>query len=157
MNLTLRREEAGDEEFIRRLVLDTVAAELGAAHWPEPMRSHLLGIQYSARRQSLRARFPEGESLIVLLGEEPAGWLYRADLEDELRLADIVLLPSHRGQGVGSALLREMLDAAARSGKPLRLTVAATNTGAMGFYEKLGFRRVGGTEVQHEMEARPST
>jgi ribosomal protein S18 acetylase RimI-like enzyme len=156
MTVTLSPEAPDTgEPFVRRVIVETLALEFGAQHWPEPMRSQLLGIQYATRRQGSRASFPAGESRIILLDGEPVGWLYTATLEDAVWLAEIMVLPEHRGKGAGSAALREVLAAAARAGKPVRLTVNILNSGAIRLYESLGFRRTGGTEVQHEMEARP--
>jgi len=39
MTFSLRPEAPGDESFLRGLVTATVAEELGAANWPEPMPS----------------------------------------------------------------------------------------------------------------------
>ena len=49
--MTLRPECSQDESFVRNLILETIADELGASAWLEPMRSHLLGVQYGVRRQ----------------------------------------------------------------------------------------------------------
>lgn len=157
MNITLRPEEpAVDEPFIQRLIMETLALEFGAAAWPEPMRSQLLGLQYSNRRQAPRANFPEGESRIILIDGIPAGWLFTATFDDHIHLAEIMVLPEHRGKGAGTAALREVLVHAARDHKAVRLHVNLVNAAALRLYERLGFRRIGGTEVQHEMEARPS-
>jgi ribosomal protein S18 acetylase RimI-like enzyme len=150
MTISLRPEETGDEPFLRRLVTTTITQELDADSWPEPMRSHLLGIQYSARRQSIRDRFPAGESGIVLVDGSEAGWLYTARLEDEVRLVEIMIQPEHRGRGVGSALIRRVIEAA--GARPVRLSVNVMNIRAAQLYERLGFRRIGGDEVQLLME-----
>lgn len=150
MKISLRREETGDEPFLRRLITTTIAQELAADCWPEPMRRQLLGMQYSARRQSIRDRFPAGESGIVLVDGSEAGWLYTARLEDEIRLVEIMIQPEHRGKGVGSALIRQVIEAAGPC--PVRLSVNATNIRAAQLYERLGFRKIGGDEVYLLME-----
>jgi ribosomal protein S18 acetylase RimI-like enzyme len=53
--------------------------------------------------------------------------------------------------GIGSAVLRELLAEADGAGKTVTLNVNATNRAAA-LYERLGFRRTGGSEVQHYME-----
>lgn len=142
MNIVLRPESANDEPFVRRLILDTVAAELSAALWPEPMRSHLLGIQYGGRRQSLKANFPGATTSIIQANGTDAGWTVTATLPDELRLVEVIVAPELRGRGIGSTVIRELLAAAAANGKPLRLYVNATNRQALALYERLGFRRI---------------
>ena len=152
MNVTFRPEEMRDQGFLRGIVTATVTEELGAAAWPEPMRTHLIGIQCSSRLQGVRSHFPDGESRIVLLDGEEAGWLYLAHLRDELRLVEIMLGAAWRNRGAGTAVVTHVIERAA--GKPVRLYVNVTNVRATRFYERLGFRRIAGNEVQHFMECR---
>jgi ribosomal protein S18 acetylase RimI-like enzyme len=156
MTVTLRPEDpATDEPFVKHLVMETLALEFGAAIWPEPMRSQVLGMQYTTRRQGQRANFPEGESRVILIDESPAGWLYTADLDDHIHVAEIMMAPEHRGKGAGTLVLHQVLDTAGRAGKAVRLNVNVLNEGAIRLYRRLGFERTGGTEVHHEMEVRP--
>jgi ribosomal protein S18 acetylase RimI-like enzyme len=152
MNITFRPEEIRDEPFLRSLVTATVMEELGADAWPEPMRTHLVGMQCSLRLQSVRSHFPDGESRIVLIDGEDAGWLYLAHLPDELRLVEIMLVAGQRNRGAGTAVLTKVIEAAA--GKPVRLYVNVMNVRATRFYERIGFRRIAGDDVQHFMECR---
>jgi len=145
----------GDEPFLRRLITETVALELGAGRWPEPMRSQLLDLQYQNRRMGPRAGFSTGESHIILFNGEPAGWLFFANLDHEIHIVEIMVLPECRTRGAGAEAIRHVFALASAAGKPVRLTVNVLNTRAIRLYERLGFRRIGGNEVQHEMEARP--
>jgi predicted GNAT family acetyltransferase len=154
MTVSLRSEMDADERFLRRLVTETVAEQLGARAWPEEMRGQLLALQYAARRQSIHAAFPEGESRIIEVDGEGAGWLFVAEMEQEIRLVDIMIVEAHRHKGIGSTVIRQVIEGAAANGKPVRLTVANMNPGAERLYERLGFCRVGGDEVQHVMEHR---
>lgn len=153
MSVSDRPETNGDEAFLRALMMATVAEELGAANWPEPMRTHLVALQYEARRQSVRSRFPEGESRILLAGGDPAGWLYAAMLPDVVWLVEIMVAADRRGKGIGARAVRRLCEAAGE--RPVRLNVNVTNVRAAALYERLGFRRIGGDEVQHVMEYRP--
>jgi ribosomal protein S18 acetylase RimI-like enzyme len=51
-------------------------------------------------------------------------------------------------------VLRQTLERAEKAGKPARLHVNAANAGAIRLYERLGFRRIGGDEVNYLMEWR---
>jgi GNAT superfamily N-acetyltransferase len=153
MTITTRSEDpAADEPFFRRLILESLTLELGAVQWPEAMREPLLEIQYKGRRRTARQMYPEGDSRIILVDGAPAGWVFTAELEDAIWLAEILVLPELRGRGVGSAVLRDVIAAAAD--RPVRLNVSRFNSGAMRLYERMGFRRVGGDEAQHVMEYR---
>lgn len=152
MNITRRFESPRDEPFLRHLVVETVTAELGAAAWPEPMRSHLLGIQYTSRRQSHRMNFPEAASQVIEVDGKDAGWVVVDILPDEVRLVEIIVLPELRGRGIGTAVIREILAIGSEARKPVRLNVKVMNQGAIRLYERLSFRRTGGDEAQHFME-----
>ena len=145
-------ESAEDESFLRRLVVETVAAELGASVWPEPMRTHLLGLQYTSRRQSQRINFPGADSQIIQFNGADVGWVVVDTLPDEVRLVEIMIMPELRGQGIGTAVVREILAAGGDAGKPVRLSVNPMNRAAIRLYERLGFRRTGGDEAQQFME-----
>ena len=113
-------------------------------------------MQYSARRDSVRTNFPAGESLIILFNGQNAGWQYVAKLPDCIHLVEIMIASEFRGKGVGTALLGQLLDASRQSAKPVRLGVNAANTGAIRLYERMGFRRTGGDQIQLTMEYSPS-
>lgn len=147
-----RRETPEDEAFLRELIVGTVAAELGAENWPEPMRGHLLRLQFDARRQSHRANYPEAASEVIEADGRDAGWIVVMTMPDEVRLVEIMMAAEFRGQGIGSAVIGEVVAAANSADKPVRLHVNVTNKGAIRLYERLGFRRVGGDEVQDLME-----
>jgi ribosomal protein S18 acetylase RimI-like enzyme len=153
MTVSLRPESPADEDFIRRLVVETVGAELGAGDWPEPMRSHLLGIQYAARRESHRVNFPGAASQVIEADGAAAGWVVVATMLHEMRVVDIMVLAEMRGCGIGTAVLRGLLATAAAPGKPIRLNVSVMNDTAIRLYERLGFRRIESDEAQHLMEA----
>ena len=86
---------------------------------------------------------------------EPAGRLYVARWEDEIRVMDIALLPEHRGAGIGTRLLRDLLDEAEASGKKVTVHVELNNP-ALTLYQRLGFRPVAERGVYLLLETRAS-
>lgn len=59
---------------------------------------------------------------------------------DEVHLSNVAVLPHLRGNGIGSGLLRHILEAAHKLGaKRATLEVRASNDGARRLYERLGF------------------
>ena len=111
--------------------------------------------QGTRRRMGPRTGFPAGESQIILLDGAPAGWIFLANLEHEIHIVEIMVLPECRSRGAGAAAIGQVLARASAADKPVRLTVNALNAGAIRLYARLGFRRIGGDEVRQEMEARP--
>jgi ribosomal protein S18 acetylase RimI-like enzyme len=61
---------------------------------------------------------------------------------DEIRIVDIALLAPFRGQGLGSALLADLIAEADAAGKPLSIHVEMNNP-ARSWYEGLGFEQAG--------------
>lgn len=72
-------------------------------------------------------------------GEELAGYYRFAPAEGKMELDDLYILPAYRGQGIGSAVLRDCL---AATEKPVFLYVFTRNVRARALYERLGFRTV---------------
>jgi ribosomal protein S18 acetylase RimI-like enzyme len=92
---------------------------------------------------------------VILHGGQPAGRLFLHRGTDEIRVVDIGLLPEHRNQGIGGALLKAVLDEAAEAGKAVRLHVESFNR-AVRLYERLDFASVGTDGAHIEMEFAPS-
>jgi ribosomal protein S18 acetylase RimI-like enzyme len=152
--VSLRPEVREDGPFLKSLILETVSAELGADSWPRPMRDHLLNLQYQARRSGIQTLGPGGCSRIIEMNRESAGWLFVSDLEGQIRIVEIMVLAEYRGLGIGSAVIRDVLTAAAQTGKLVTLAVNAMNERALRLYERLGFQKSGGDEVQIQMRHR---
>lgn len=155
MTVTLRPASSRDETFLRHLILETISIELGASAWPEPMRSHLLGIQCEGRRRGHQVDFPEAQNSVIEADGADAGWVVVAAMPHEAYIAEIMILPELRGRGIGTAVIGRILATACDAGVPVRLKVNATNQAAIRLYERLGFRRIEGDEVQHVMECLP--
>ncbi|HVT93619.1 MAG TPA: GNAT family N-acetyltransferase [Bryobacteraceae bacterium] len=151
MTISRRPETAADEPFLRKLIIDTIALQLGASAWLAPMREQLLDMQYRARRAGVRSVFPDSASEIIIAGGVDVGWLVVAELPDQIRIVEIMVREDYRGQGVGSSIVREIQHGARCAGRPVRLGVNSTNAAAIRLYERLGFRLAGGDEVQLEM------
>ena len=135
--LRLRPEQPDDATFLRALfdASRPLAAQL--AHLPAEMRDMVLRGQFQAQAQALRGQYRQGHALIILHGNEPAGRLFFDAAGPTAHIADIALLPASQGQGLGTALLLALADAAAPRG--LSLEVADDNIPAQRFYARLGF------------------
>lgn len=81
---------------------------------------------------------PVGAVWCRLLNGEVEGF---ARLNDETPELGIAVLPEHRGAGVGTALLKRLLEAAKNSYPAIALSVSPNNR-AIELYERLGFETV---------------
>lgn len=74
---------------------------------------------------------------------------------EQLLVVDLALLPPFRGQGIGTALLRSLLEESTRTGLPARVHVEEFNR-ARSLYERLGFRLVSASPPYLLMEWMPA-
>lgn len=110
--------------------------------WPPEHKQAFLEQQFTAQHAHYQRYYGEGDFSLVLVEGEPAGRLYVARWRREIRLVDIALLPPYRGRGIGSALLRRLLDEGASSGLPVSIHVERFNP-ALRLYQRLGFLPAG--------------
>ena len=88
---------------------------------------------------------------IVLCDAVPCGYVCIEDREDNIHVHELVLLPEFQGQGIGSSLLRQLMERASRRRVPVRLGTFRANR-ALNLYRRLGFQEMGRTETQILME-----
>lgn len=152
--ITLRPITPDDLDFLHRLYASTRLEELRQTGWTAAQQEDFLRFQFHAQHSYYQQQFPDARFDLVLHDGEPIGRLYLDRRRDEHRLIDIALLPEHRGSGLGSRLMKEVLAAAEAEGKMVRIHVEHNNP-AMRLYRRLGFRRIEDQGVYHLMEWRP--
>jgi GNAT superfamily N-acetyltransferase len=122
--ITLREETDGDLDFVADLYASTREEELRPVAWPEAQKRAFLRQQFELQRAHYRQHYKGAEWLIVLRETAPIGRLYLKAGSVEVRLMDVALVRAQRGQGIGTALMRNMLDYAwvSRRWKPAAST-----------------------------------
>src|ERR1051325_2576327 len=150
MAVTLRPAQPEDEEFLYALYALSRREEMAAWGWPEAQQQMFLRMQFNARQAHYRAQFVNAEHRIIMLDGSPIGRMVVAREADHFRLADIALVPEHRGRGVGARLVNELLDEAGREGKTVLLFVEKQNPAAR-LYGRLGFHIVGDIDSHFSM------
>ena len=143
-----------DHEFLYRVYASTRQEELAAVPWTAEQKEAFLRSQFSLQHQHYQKYYAEAAFDIILCGGEPAGRLYVLRSPGEIRIVDIALLPEHRGAGIGSKLLQDLLTEAAASGKFVSIHVERFNP-AMRLYERLGFTKQEEVGVYFRMEWSP--
>lgn len=101
-----------------------------------------------------RAVFDVENSRIVTVAGEDAGFIVLYEERSELFLAGIYLTKSHRGKGIGAAVIRGILERARQDRKSVRLHVLRPNP-ARRLYDRLGFVVTDESEAKFFMEWRP--
>ena len=106
--------------------------------WDDAQKDAFLRSQFDAQDAWWREHYAGASFDVVLVDGEAAGRLYVHRGPSEIRIVDIALLPEHRGSGVGTSLLRDLLAEADASGKSVTIHVERMNL-ALRLYERLGF------------------
>jgi ribosomal protein S18 acetylase RimI-like enzyme len=150
----LRPEGPGDEAFLLEVYAGTRQEELEATGWPAAMREAFVRMQFNAQRQGYRATFPRAQFAVILSRGQAVGRLVVDRSENEFLLVDVALLPAHRGRGIGTALMQDLLREAAAAKKPVRLSVFKGQR-AIRLYQRLGFEITGEDGLRDRMEWRP--
>jgi ribosomal protein S18 acetylase RimI-like enzyme len=143
---TLRAVRAEDRDFLLRVYASTRAEELALTGWDETQKQAFLAQQFEAQHHHYQTHYQGARFDLIVLDSEPIGRLYVARWKDEIRIMDIALLPAYRNGGIGSGLLRDLLEEAAATSRRLTIHVERYNP-ALRLYRRLGFEPVGETGV----------
>lgn len=148
--ISLRPSLADDQSFLLSLYASTRSDELDMLPWDDEQKRVFALMQFNAQTQHYHGSYPQAQSSIILRNEEAVGRMVVNEDTKEFTLVDISLLPAHRGHGIGTHLLRELLSKAVEATKPVRLHVLLTNP-ARRLYERLGFSFVQSDSLYCEM------
>jgi ribosomal protein S18 acetylase RimI-like enzyme len=149
--LTLRPVLQEDEDFLFEVYVSTRTDELIQTGWDDAQKQSFLKLQFAAQRQYYEDRFPEGKHQIILVNNLPAGRIYVASSDKEIRILDLALLPQYRNAGIGTSILQNILTEAKTSGKPVRIYVESFNR-SLRLFERLGFRKANEAGLHFLME-----
>lgn len=152
--ITLRTAVEADYDFMRRLYAATREEELAQFPFDEAQKTAFLDQQFAAQFEHYTVHYPTCERNIILRDETPIGRLWIDEWRDQIRLVDITLMPGERGSGVGTMLVRDVLERGTKAGKPVTIHVEAYNP-ALRLYERLGFVRVDTNGVYYFMRWTP--
>jgi ribosomal protein S18 acetylase RimI-like enzyme len=154
--VTLRRITDEDEPFLRTVYASTRVDVLTLTDWTDEQKAAFIDMQFNAQHFHYQKYYPEGSFLIIEVDAAPAGRLYVSRWEQEIRIIDIVLLPEFRGRGIGTSLLRDLLDEGQRTGKAVSIHVERINP-ALRLYERLGFKMIEDKGIYLLMEWHPAS
>jgi len=137
-NVTLRPVGPDDHEFLVEVYGSTRAEELALVPWTTEQQQAFVRSQFAAQQDHYAKKYPTASHDIIMSNGRPVGRLYVARLDQEIRIIDITLLPAERNAGIGSCLIKQLLDEANSSGKITRIYVEEFNP-SLRLFERLGF------------------
>jgi ribosomal protein S18 acetylase RimI-like enzyme len=154
-NVSLRAATPADEPVLRDIYASTRDAEMAIVDWDNAVKTQFLDMQWRAQTHHYRTHYPSADYLLVLIDGAPIGRLYVDRAAEQINLLDIALLPSFRSRGIGTGLIRDLMDEATRD-HPLRCHVERFNR-AWGLYHRLGFRPIDDAGMYAYLEWTPDT
>lgn len=143
-----------DQSFLYVLYASTRQEELLQTGWTDFEKENFLRQQFIAQHHFYQEQFSQAQFNIIQISDKPIGRLYIDHRKDEIRIIDIALLPEYRNQGIGSALLADIIADATQAHMPLRIHVERYNP-ALRLYKRLGFVHISDTGVYYLMEKLP--
>lgn len=117
-----------------------------------PYVDQVWGWDDDEQRALLTGRLVLDRVRVIVVDGVDAGRLDVEERDDEVFLALIELTPEHQGRGIGSRLVRELIDHA--DGKSVTLSVLGVNDRAQRLYRRLGFTEVSRDGVAPEVRIR---
>lgn len=152
--ISLRPITDGDPKFLFQLYASTRGGEQALFGMNDVQWEGFLRMQFNLQHNQYMQNYDNPSFDIIMLGDAPAGRLYVNRAPEEIRVIDISLLPEHRGRGIGTDLMRRILQEGDDTGIPVTLHVEKNNP-ALALYQRLGFRIEADRGVSWFMERSP--
>lgn len=139
--ISLRAAKEDDEEFLSRVYASTRETELMLTNWSDEQKAEFCRMQFHAQSTDYRGNYPNAQYSVIEQGGAPVGRLIVDRRAQIIHITDIALLSEARGRGIGTKLLRELMEEASAAGKALSIHVEKFNP-ALRLYVRLGFRPI---------------
>ncbi|HYL76330.1 MAG TPA: GNAT family N-acetyltransferase [Bryobacteraceae bacterium] len=156
MNITLRPVSESDDPFLYALYASTRASEMALVPWPDSHKHAFLQMQFAAQRTSYAKQYPDAQHTVICRDGQPVGRLYLSRSQERFHILDITVADTHRNQGIGTVVLREVLQEAENAGKPTTIHVENFNP-SVRLFERLGFRPAGVNDFLILLERPPDS
>jgi GNAT superfamily N-acetyltransferase len=130
-----RREDADFLWSLRRDVMRTVVEKTWGA-WDDVQQ-----------RKFFDRGFNPGECSIIVVDGRDSGRIDLSSSRNDIFVGIVEILPALQRQGIGSAVMRGLMDEARKAQLPVRLQVLKANPDAKRLYLRLGFKEAGETKT----------
>jgi ribosomal protein S18 acetylase RimI-like enzyme len=139
--ITLRSVTEADQEFLLSVYASSRAEELARVAWTPQQKDVFLRAQFTAQNQHYAAQYPDAAHEIICANGTPVGRIYMDRSGEIFHILDITVLSEHRNGGIGSFVLRQVLEEAAKVGKAVTIYVENFNP-SRNLFSRLGFVQV---------------
>lgn len=153
--ITLRRIDQSDMPSLLAMYASTREEEMSKVPgWSETMKHEFIKSQFEAQHSHYKKNYSGADFWVICKNKSSAGRLYvHENFQGRgMRIIDITLLPAFRNYGIGSSILKDLMQLSTQSEKPLSIHVESFNP-AKNLYNRLGFNKISETNgVYHLME-----
>lgn len=153
-DLVIRPEREDDEAFRFQLFCASRQPEFARLLAPDVLEP-IMRQQFHAQTVGYRSRFPRARADIIELGGKPIGRIMLDRGDKVLHIVDQAITPELRNRGIGTAIMRALMEEARQTSGAVRLAVAAGNGQALRLYRRLGFAPIETQELYLWLEWRP--
>lgn len=143
LKLTMRPVRDEDEPFLRKLRGQIDRERLQLDYFPpedEELVEKIVTYQYSAHAHDRKNLNWDHKHCIIELESEPVGRFIVTQNSEEIRLADIEVLASHRGMSIGQQVIASTQRESHESRRPIRVHVPKLAAEMGSYYLSIGFR-----------------
>lgn len=149
-DVSLRPATEADAEFLHVVYACGREEELAHVPWSAQQKADFLRSQSEAQRAYYAEHYPRAEYSVIVFDGHPIGRIFVEHRDEDLRLMDMALLPEYRGRGIGTRLVRDVIERSERIGLPVVLHVESYNR-AKRLYDRFGFVDDGEVGVYRRM------
>ena len=154
LGVSFKAISESDMAFLCKLYQSTRWQEVQQAPWSDEQRVEFLTHQFNAQHTHYQKYYPHSDFLLICKNNKNIGRIYIDRDEKTICLIDITLLPEYRNQGLGSQILKELIQEARSQQKKIVIHVEKFNP-AYNWYLKHGFQQIEDKGVYQYMEWRP--
>jgi len=141
-SITFRVIHDSDTHFLKKLYCDSRAWEFELTHWSDKDRDDFIGRQFDIQDRAYKSTYLGAVHRIIQLDGVDIGRLIINRQDDLLHIIDLIILLSHQRRGIGSDILKSLLNEAQGGKVPVILSVEKGNP-AINLYKQLGFQQTG--------------
>ena len=157
--ISLRDIQDSDLAVLCKIYGSTRTEELEkGTNWSDEQKNIFIEHQFSAQHEYYQKNYIGAKFYIIEKDNVTIGRLYIDFFFEKkgIRIIDITLLPDWRDKNIGSSILKEILEKAAKEKLKVTIHVESFNP-AMNLYKKLGFIKISETNgIYHLMEWSPN-
>jgi len=130
MRYSLRPATAADKAWLDQL-RRAAYADLFDATWG--------GWDEDRHRRHFDGTWERGGIQAIEIDGRPIGMVQLTQSDDRVEVIEIQIALDHQNNGIGTQLMRDVMDRASQQGRDVVLSTGLKNAGAIRLYERLGF------------------